>query len=94
MAPVTWDPNTPLPGAYTSEGGTEPTPTFEPADFGEGEGERTVVVSAAVRPASAVHRPRPRAIAQLQELTDKAFDERADRVRRRSSASPAWARAG
>ena len=53
--------------------GTEPTPTFEATDFGEGES--TMIVSAA-------YELRPRftgrnaAIAKLQELTDKAFDDR------------------
>lgn len=80
MAPVTWEHNTPNPGSLPE--GTEKTPTFEPADladigdgFGEGEGERTMVVSAAyeLRPRFT---GRTRAIAQLQELADQAFDER------------------
>ena len=81
--PVTWEPNTPLPGALPGPEGTERTPTFEAADligkdgdgFGESEGERTMVVSAAyeLRPKFT---GRTRAIAQLQELADKAFDAR------------------
>ena len=79
--PVTWNTNTPSPdssGGPAGEG-TEETPTFEMAElgdgFGEGEGERTVVVSAAyeLRPRFT---GRTRAIAQLQELADQAFDSR------------------
>lgn len=79
MAPVTWEPNTPAPGSVVIEEGTERTPTFEMADlgegFGEGEGERTVVAGGAyeLRPRFT---GRTRAIAQLQELTDNAFDNR------------------
>jgi len=79
MSPLTWDQHTPLPTGVDPlpdglEGlGTEPTPTFEPADFGEGES--TMIVSAAyeLRPKFT---GRNSAIARLQELTDKAFDER------------------
>ncbi|MBA3464817.1 MAG: tetratricopeptide repeat protein [Deltaproteobacteria bacterium] len=79
--PVTWEPNTPLPATLPTSDGTERTPQFEPADlaggdgFGESEGERTMVVSAAyeLRPKFT---GRTRAIAQLQELADKAFDAR------------------
>src|SRR5688572_18066118 len=76
--PVTWDNNTPLPGAPPGDG-TEKTPSFEMADlgegFGEGEGEHTVVVSSAyeLRPRFT---GRTRAIAQLQDLSDKAFGNR------------------
>ncbi len=77
--PVTWEPNTPMLGTMPGPEGTERTPTFEPADlgdgFGESEGERTMVVSAAyeLRPKFT---GRTRAIAQLQEMADKAFDAR------------------
>ncbi|HEY4243092.1 MAG TPA: tetratricopeptide repeat protein [Kofleriaceae bacterium] len=86
MAPVTWDP-TPLPGALPGLiDGTDQTPSFDPTilrddpdsfgdSFGEGEAERTLVVSAA-------YELRPRftgragALARLSELTDRAFDDR------------------
>lgn len=80
--PVTWEPNTPLPSAMAEPEGTERTPTFEPADlglggdgFGESDGERTMVVSAAyeLRPKFT---GRTRAIAKLQELADRAFEAR------------------
>ena len=86
MAPVTLDYNTPLPSALPGKPGdeirTEQTPTFEMADladlgdgFGEGENERTVVVSAAyeLRPRFT---GRARAIDQLFALADKAFTQR------------------
>lgn len=73
---LTWDPNgAPPAGLVPAPEGTEQTPTFEPADFGEGEAERTMITSAA-------YELRPRftgragAIARLQELTDRAFDDR------------------
>jgi len=90
MSPVTWDP-TPLPSAMPGLiDGTDQTPSFEPTElrddpdafpdqlgdsFGEGEAERTLVVSAA-------YELRPRftgragALARLSELTDRAFDDR------------------
>ncbi len=79
MSPLTWDQHTPLPVGVDPlpdgvDGlGTEPTPTFEPSDFGEGES--TVVVSGAydLRPRFT---GRNQAMAKLQELTDKAFDDR------------------
>lgn len=83
--PVTWEPNTPLPATLPTSpspgqgDGTERTPTFEMSDlgdgFGESEGERTMVVSAAyeLRPKFT---GRTGAIAKLQELADKAFDNR------------------
>jgi tetratricopeptide (TPR) repeat protein len=77
VAPLTWDQNTPPPsGPYPAiELGTEQTPTFEPADFGEGEGERTLITSATyeLRPKFT---GRQASIAKLQELCDKAFDKR------------------
>jgi tetratricopeptide (TPR) repeat protein len=86
MAPVTLDYNTPLPGALPTKPGddvrTEQTPTFEMTDladigegFGEGENERTVVVSAAyeLRPKFT---GRARAIDQLVQLADKAFTQK------------------
>jgi hypothetical protein len=74
VAPLTWDQNTPAPSAAPTPPpmeGTERTPTFEPADFGEGENERTVVTSAAyeLRPRFT---GRAAAIAKLQALTDTA----------------------
>lgn len=57
-------------------GHTGNTDPFEPSDFGEGEGERTIVVSAA-------YELRPRftgragAIKKIQELVDAAFEQRA-----------------
>ncbi len=86
MAPVTLDYNTPLPSALPSKPEdnvrTEQTPTFEMTDladlgdgFGEGENERTVVVSAAyeLRPKFT---GRARAMEQLVSIADKAFSER------------------
>ncbi|MGE0872625.1 MAG: tetratricopeptide repeat protein [Kofleriaceae bacterium] len=76
MAPVVWDRNTPSPIApIIGPEGTDRTPTFEPADFGEDFGERTVVTSG-------VHVLRPRftgraqAIAQLEQLAKRAFEAR------------------
>ncbi|MBS1120906.1 MAG: Adenylate cyclase [Deltaproteobacteria bacterium] len=76
--PVTWDQSTPTPATPPSGEGTERTPTFEPADFGEfGEedSDRTSVASGAfeLRPRFT---GRAGAIAQLQQLTNKAFAER------------------
>ena len=83
MSPVTWDSGA-TPHVVPADG-TERTPSFSTAEladladlgdgFGEGEGERTVVVSAAyeLRPRFT---GRTRAIAQLQELADRAFDDR------------------
>lgn len=87
MAPVTLDYNTPLPGALPTKPDdmnvrTEPTPTFELSElaelgetFGDGENERTVVVSAAyeLRPKFT---GRNRAIEQLVTIADKAFTQR------------------
>lgn len=72
--PVTWN-NTPPPGSLPVESVTDRTPTFEPADFGEGEGERTVVVSAAyeLRPKFT---GRTRGLGQLEALAAKAFGQR------------------
>jgi tetratricopeptide (TPR) repeat protein len=80
MAPLTWDHHTPMPGGDPSETveepgtRTEPTPTFDASDFGEGDyAERTAITTA-------VYDFRPRftgrtaAIKKLLELTDKAFD--------------------
>lgn len=75
--PLTWDPATPPqfdPNLAPGDG-TERSPTFEPSDFGEQPSERTVVMAGA-------YELRPRftgrtgAIARLQELTDRAFDDR------------------
>jgi tetratricopeptide (TPR) repeat protein len=75
--PLVWDQNTPAPnsGAPQSAEGTERTPQFEPADFGEGEGERTVITSGTFDPKSRFT-GRAAAIARLEELTAKAFGER------------------
>lgn len=76
--PLTWDPATPAPPPEQPPPlpeGTERTPVFEPSDFGEVVGERTLVMTGA-------YELRPRftgrtgAIARLQELVDRAFDER------------------
>ncbi len=86
MAPVTIDYNTPLPTTLPGKLGddvrTEQTPTFELSDladlgdgFGEGENERTVVVSAAyeLRPKFT---GRARAMEQLVTLADIAFTQK------------------
>jgi tetratricopeptide (TPR) repeat protein len=73
--PVKWDQSTPVPNTPAISEGTERTPTFEPADFGEGEGERTVVTSTGFD-LKARYTGRSGAIARLQELADKAFDDR------------------
>jgi tetratricopeptide (TPR) repeat protein len=78
MSPVKWDQSTPVPTNTVDSGvpeGTERTPTFEPADFGEGEGERTVVTSTGFD-LKARYTGRAGAIAKLQELADTAFDDR------------------
>ncbi len=78
VMPLTWDQSTPMPNATATPNaeGTERTPTFEPADFGEGDGERTAITTAAfeLRPRFT---GRAGAIARLQELTDKAFADHA-----------------
>ncbi len=74
--PLTWDSATPAPDqpAPPLPEGTERTPVFEPSDFGD-ISERTIVMGSA-------YELRPRftgragAIARLQELADRAFDER------------------
>jgi tetratricopeptide (TPR) repeat protein len=73
MAPLTWDHHTPVPKTEPgSELDTNPTQTFEASDFGEGEGERTTITSAA-------YDLKPRftgrigAIAQLQAVVGSAF---------------------
>jgi tetratricopeptide (TPR) repeat protein len=75
--PITWDRSTPAPTAVPSIEGTERTPTFEPADFGDldGEAEHTVITNGAfeLRPRFT---GRAAAIARLQQLTDKAFADR------------------
>jgi tetratricopeptide (TPR) repeat protein len=70
--PLTWDPATPVPFSPISEG-TERTPLFEP-DVAE-LGVRTIVMSGAYE----LHprfTGRAGAIARLQEIADRAFDER------------------
>ena len=74
MAPLTWDHHTPLPKAEpdSADLDTNPTSTFEPADFGENEIERTTITTA-----SYDFKPkftgRTASIKQLQDLIDKAF---------------------
>jgi tetratricopeptide (TPR) repeat protein len=77
VMPLTWDQASPVPapGVVPPPEGTERTPTFEPADFGEGEAERTVVSSGGFD-LKARFTGRAGAIAKLQELTDQAFDDR------------------
>ncbi|HLL24438.1 MAG TPA: hypothetical protein VK427_20040, partial [Kofleriaceae bacterium] len=71
MAPLTWDQDTPSPNTPPAST-RDSAPAFEPADFGEGEAERTVVTSAAyeLRPRFT---GRSASIAKLQVLTDAAF---------------------
>lgn len=75
--PLTWDPAPPRSAELSVPPlpeGTERTPMFEPSDFGD-TGERTMVMGGA-------YELRPRftgragAIARLQELADRAFDDR------------------
>jgi tetratricopeptide (TPR) repeat protein len=73
--PVKWDQATPVPNTPSPVEGTERTPTFEPADFGEGEGERTVVTNTGFD-VKARYTGRAAAIARLQHLADKAFGQR------------------
>ncbi|HVK85022.1 MAG TPA: tetratricopeptide repeat protein [Kofleriaceae bacterium] len=84
--PVTWE-NTPMPGSVTAvDGGTEKTPTFEPADFGDlgtevndsSDGERTAVstTTAYDMRAKLTGSARAAAVAKLQELADTAFSRR------------------
>src|SRR4051794_3628739 len=83
MAPLTWDRHTPMPGAEALDqglSGTEPTPTFDANDlgdgFGEGEGEQTVITTASPYDLKSKFTGRTASIRALQELTDKAFDQR------------------
>jgi tetratricopeptide (TPR) repeat protein len=79
MAPLTWDRHTPAPGTQAMENpeGTEPTPTFEPTDLGEGFGEReeerTVITTVAPYDLRPKFTGRAEAIKLLQDATDKAF---------------------
>src|SRR5262245_9705897 len=67
VAPRTWDQVRP-----PAPEGTEETPAFEPADFGDSE--RTLITTSyELRPRFT---GRSSAIARLQELIDKAFDDR------------------
>ncbi len=74
MAPLTWDHHTPIPkpDPTSAELDTNPTTTFEPADFGESEAERTVITTAKYD-----FKPkftgRTASIKQLQDLVDRAF---------------------
>ena len=88
MAPLTWDRHTPAPGQETLDqvlGGTEPTPTFEPSDlgdgFGEAEGEQTVITTASPYDLKSRFTGRTASIRAIEEQTDKAFDQRQSRVR-------------
>jgi tetratricopeptide (TPR) repeat protein len=79
MAPLTWDRHTPAPNRdqlADTLSGTEPTPTFEPSEFGEGEGERTVITTASPYDLKSKFTGRTASIRQIEELTAKAFDQR------------------
>ncbi len=85
MAPLTWDQNTPQPGTQVNleapEGGTEPTPSFEPSELSEGfggenDGERTMITSVAPYDLHPKFTGRAEAINALQELTDTSFRTR------------------
>src|SRR5690349_10833898 len=79
MAPLTWDRHTPAPNRdqlADTLSGTEPTPTFEPSEFGEGEGERTVITTASPYDLKSKFTGRTASIRQIEELTTKAFDQR------------------
>jgi tetratricopeptide (TPR) repeat protein len=79
MAPLTWDRHTPAPSRdqlADAIGGTEPTPTFEPSEFGEGEGERTVITTASPYDLKSKFTGRTASIRQIEELTTKAFEQR------------------
>ena len=82
LMPLTWDQSTPLPPVVRSldrAEGTEPTPKFEPADFGESDSERTIITSGSFdlkgRFVGATD-ARGIAITRLMELTDQAFHDR------------------
>src|SRR5688572_14098778 len=72
LMPLTWDQSTPVPVTPNPDG-TDRTPVFQPADFGQGE--RTVITSGGFDLKARFTR-RAGAIARLQELTDRAFDDR------------------
>jgi tetratricopeptide (TPR) repeat protein len=75
MAPLTWDPKTPLPSHAIFEDPkqvTERTPTFEPSDFDEGAGSRTLVMTAAYE-LQAPFTGRADTVSQLSEMIERAF---------------------
>ncbi|MEJ7600911.1 MAG: tetratricopeptide repeat protein [Kofleriaceae bacterium] len=75
--PLTWDrsPSASGSGTLAPAEGTEQTPSFEPADFGDADGERTMISGAAydLRPRFTGRAP---AISRLEELVERAFEER------------------
>ena len=83
MSPLTWDRHTPMLGADKLDevlSGTEPTPTFDANDlgdgFGEGEGEQTVITTASPYDLKSKFTGRTASIRQLEELTDRSFAKR------------------
>jgi predicted ATPase len=64
-----------MPTTVAPHEGTERTPMFEPVDFGESEGERTVVTNNSFD-VKARYTGRAGAITRLQELADKAYENR------------------
>jgi len=71
--PLTWDPQTPLPGRQDADG-TDPTPVFEPVELVEGfeaEGERTTISAAMPYDLRPKFTGRAAALEQLQKLTDE-----------------------
>lgn len=79
MAPLTWDRNTPAPSQESLTellNGTQPTPTFDGGEFGEGEGERTVVTTASPYDLKTKFTGRTAAVRQIEEQLDRAFEHR------------------
>ncbi|HEV7558564.1 MAG TPA: tetratricopeptide repeat protein [Kofleriaceae bacterium] len=82
VSPQTWerstaDSSTEIEAELPTETGTEPTPKFDASDTGDfgDDGERTFIMGAAFELRSRFT-GRTAAIARLQELTDRAFDDR------------------
>src|ERR1700733_10430387 len=75
MAPLTWDPKTPLPSHAIFEDPkqvTERTPEFEPADFDEGAQARTLTMTAAYE-LQAAFTGRADTVSQLSDMIERAF---------------------
>jgi len=76
--PLTWDPQTPLPGKGTDPDGTEQTPVFDPADLTEGfelESERTSILPVMPYDLRPKFTGRAQALQQLLGLVDQTFKD-------------------